>query len=278
MGYPSTLYSADQLPQIIGSSAYYGGVAYGGTFGIKAYDYCQSFKHVLLKKGVKIYEESPVIEIKDRTAYTAQAHVTGQHIIVCLDQFLPSLKKLPYDVYHAQTFITLSAPLDAAAVAQLFPHKQYMMWDTDLVYQYFRLTGDNRLILGGSSALYTFVKGEIHNSRFISNKLRTYFKKHFPEINVNFEYIWPGLIGISKDLVPLAGTDKDNAAIYYIASSTGLPWAAALGRYSAEHIIDGKTHMDAYFSPYRKFMIGHALQRIMTTPLAFALSNYVQTR
>lgn len=278
LGYPSTVYSAQELSTIIGSHAYYGGIAYTGTFGINAYRYCQGMKNILTAKGVKIFEETPALSAGNGIVATPRAQVKARHIVLCVDRFLPTLNKLPYEVYHAQTFIALSAPLNQVDIQHIFPHKKYMMWDTDLVYQYFRLTHDNRLLLGGASAFYTFAKHEIHASAMIRNKLARYLTKKFPSLNITFEYMWPGLIGISKDLVPLAGPDKNDASLYYIAASTGLPWAAALGRYSAEHLIDGSRKMDAYFSPYRSFLIGHSLQRLVGRRVAYAVSNYLQVR
>jgi gamma-glutamylputrescine oxidase len=85
--------------------------------------------------------------------------------------------------------------------------------------------------------------------------------------------MWPGLIGLSKDIAPLAGRDKDKPYLYYISAAAGLPIAAALGRYSAENLIDNKTDLDEYFSPYRSFMIGGITQKILGDGLTFALCN-----
>lgn len=96
----------------------------------------------------------------------------------------------------------------------------------------------------------------------------------FEGVDIHFEYLWPGLIGITKDIMPIAGHIETRSPIYVIAGAAGLPWAAALGNYSAESIVDGKCDFDAEFSPYRKFPIGRGLQKILGTPLAFAISNF----
>ena len=61
--------------------------------------------------------------------------------------------------------------------------------------------------------------------------------------------------------------------LYYVSPAAGLPIAAALGRYSAENLLDGNNDLDSYFSPYRSFPIGGTVQSIIGTKLAFALSN-----
>ena len=43
--------------------------------------------------------------------------------------------------------------------AQLFPGGQQMQcWDSQIVYTYFRLTGDNRLLVGGGTGITTFLR------------------------------------------------------------------------------------------------------------------------
>jgi glycine/D-amino acid oxidase-like deaminating enzyme len=97
-------------------------------------------------------------------------------------------------------------------------------------------------------------------------------------LELQFEQFWPGLIGLSKDIAPIAGRDKKYPSIYYIAAAAGLPIAAALGNYCADHIVDNRDDLKDYFSPYRKFPIGGFMQRIIGTKLSFALSNLITER
>src|SRR4029079_4960862 len=121
------------------------------------------------------------------------------HIIVCTDRFEPALSQSLWDkIYHVQTFLMLSTPLSDAQVKSIFPDKPFMVWATDMIYNYSRLTGDKRLMVGGSDLFYTYMN-ESHNNVRVTKKLIGYAHKHFPLANLEFEYIWPGIVGISKD-------------------------------------------------------------------------------
>ena len=85
--------------------------------------------------------------------------------------------------------------------------------------------------------------------------------------------MWPGLIGLSKDIVPIAGRDAQWPSVYYVLAGAGLPWVAGLAQYSAEHLLDGRTDMDAIVSPYRRFAFGKFLQKLLGNRITFALSN-----
>lgn len=276
-GYPSTLHSKEQLRAIFGCHQYEGGFSHPGTFGINGYDYCQGLKDVLLKQGVRVYEETPAIDIQDTLVKTAEGSVRAQHIIVCTDYMAASMQNLQYKVYHAQTVLMVSAQLNQEQVKKIFPATKYMVWDTDLIYNYYRIAGHDRLLLGGATLFDTFSPQEKHHNSRVVKKLSNYLAKKFPDVSMQFEYVWPGLIGISKDIVPIAGFDAVMPSVYYITAATGLPWAAALGAYSAARIADGDTRFDGRFSPYRNFPLGDWANCLLGTRLTFAISNFLSS-
>ncbi len=273
LGYQSTLYNRSEIDAIIGSPKYFGAVRYSGTFAINSYLYCQAMKEILRQSGVSIYENTPVTKIRKDGLQTSQYTITADRVILCLDRFLPELGLAKDKIYHLQTFVTVSEKLSPDVIKKIFPRDRMMAWDTDLIFHYFRVTGDNRLMLGGGSLLYTYLKNEKHNALGVTGKLSGYFQDKFPGVKVRFEYMWPGLLGVTKDFLPLAGQDSRFSRVYFMAGSTGLPQAAALGSYLAEKIINRRDDYDKYFSISRKFPVGKVLQKVIGTPLAFALSH-----
>jgi len=276
--YASTLYNKENLSSVLASDKYTGGILYSDSFGIQGYNYCQEMKSALINCGVKIYEESPITNIRSNGVDTAHGAVDADHIVLCMDRFAPNLDKLTSEVYHAQTFLMLSSRLTEEEIKAVFPNRRLMVWDTDLIYQYYRVNGDNRLMLGGSSLLYTYSRNEKHNSNLMFNKLTHYFKNKFPQLTITFEYMWPGLIGIAKDIMPVVGQDQHNSQLYYACAGAGLPWSAAIGNYAAEAIVDKRDDLNNYFSPYRRFAIGKIPQFFMGTKAAFALSNIMRIK
>lgn len=277
LSFPSRLYDKQELPTILGTQRYYGALAYPGTFGINGTAYCQGMKEVLKTKGVQVFEDTPALSIEGSTVKTAYNTIEAEYIVVCLDRFLPELNKLSPDIFHVQTFLLASEPLNDNQIKKIFPHQRYMVWDSELVYNYYRVIDGNRLVVGGGDMFATFWGSEQFDLRRMYKKLSHYFHKTFG-FAINFEYMWPGLIGISKDLVPIATPDKNNPNIFYISAATGLPWAAALGWYSAERVADKNTEFDKYFSADRKFLIGNGIQKILGKRISFALSTFWVTR
>lgn len=276
LGYESFLYDESKTKSIIGSSDYYGAQVYGGTFGIDPYRYCQSMKRVLQENGVRIFEETPVVKIHEQGVDTSHTTVSADTVVVCVDRFLPTLqKKLGKNVFQAQTNILLSEPLTDEDVKKIFPQKNMLCWDTDLIYTYFRIVQDRRLLVGGCDIFSIAWGKEQYGNERIACKLATYVRKKFPQIKMNFEYLWPALIGETKDLQPLACFDSSMPNVYYVSGATGLAWAAALGNYAAQKIVEKREDLDVYFSPDRSFPLGNFMQAIFGKRITFSLSNLI---
>lgn len=275
LGYASTLYARETLGSVLSPRGYAGGVRYGGTFGIDAYLYCQGVKRILRKRGVAIYEHTPVVELLAGRVKTERFTVIARHVVLCLDRYAPMLGALRDEVSGFQTFLCISAPLSSAATKAIFPTDKLMVWDTDLIYQYYRLTGDNRMLVGGSSLLYTYLQSEKRHGGVMVRKLERYLRTKFEIEGLEFEYVWPGIIGVTKDFLPLAGRDPEYRNAYYIGGVAGLPWAAALGNFVARAVVNGGFRGENAFDRHRRYPVNALLQRILPKPVAFGLSHAV---
>lgn len=275
LGFDSTLYTQKLVPNILGSDKYYGGIRYGATFGINAYLYCQAMKKVLLDNNVAVYEDTPVTELRPRSVVTPFGTVQADYIVVCTDRFVPDLGKLTRQVYHAQTFLMISQILTDTEIRAIFPETNLMVWDTDFIYHYYRIGPENRLMLGGASLYTMYNKQAKHNNMSAAKNLVTYFRTKFPHSKTEFRYIWPGLIGISKNLMPIADFDAQHKHIYYVTAAAGLPWAAALGNYSCERIVNNKNDFDSYFSASRSTVLDNVTHTLLGKRLSFAIANLI---
>ena len=112
-------------------------------------------------------------------------------------------------------------------------------------------------------------------SPIIMNKVIQEFKRNFPSLmELEFINFWPGLIDITKDLMPLVDYDKKNKNIQYVGGNPGLPWASFLGNYAARRALEEKVpNYKEYLGSDRKFFISDNVQTFIGKIPAFALSN-----
>jgi gamma-glutamylputrescine oxidase len=273
LGYRSTLYDRASLDAIIGSRAYHGGIRYAGTFGINSYAYCRALRDAIERQGVRVYEGTPVIRLTGGGVETPSGTVAAGKLVVLTDRCLPALVLAAPAVYHVQTFLAISRPLRPDEIRALFPGDHLMVWDTDLTYQYFRITGEGRLLLGGAELGSMYARREIRPGPRAARSLYRYLGEQFPSLTIELEHVWPGLIGVSKDFAPVLGRSDAFPDVYFAGAGAGLPWSAALGEYLAQKITEGRDELDETLSPGRRFTIGPRLQRLVGKPIAFALSH-----
>jgi gamma-glutamylputrescine oxidase len=277
LGYTQQFYPADDLKNVIGSNQYSGGVRYPDTYGIDALQYSQEMKRILLDNGVKIFESTEALSIKDHRVTTRLGSVTATEIISCADKPTPALTHFSNSVFHAQTFLTISEPLSEKTISKLFPSGRFQCWDTDFIYSYFRLTGDNRILLGGGSVLTTFTRNDVNSPHVIKHVIKK-FKKKFPVLkDLEFIQYWPGRIDTTRDLMPTIVKETYKPWIHFVLGCVGLPWATFCGDFAARHAYNDKAWDDhdcyKFFDAMRYFFLPLRLEKFIGKPALFAINN-----
>ena len=272
------LYDAEQLKGVLGSEGYTAGIRYGGTYGINPLQCLQGFKDVLVENGMQVFESTAMKRLEDHTVYTHGGSVTADHIIIAVDKLEPHISPLSAEVFHAQTFLSVTEPLTDKERAILFPSGEQMQcWDSKLVYTYFRLTADNRLLLGGGSALTTFLKDAYNNPGIIKRVIEDFYS-HFPQLRrLAFIQFWPGQIDTTRDLLPTIVRPRDQPHLRFIFGCVGIPWATFTGSFAARNVLgdaddDYKKYFN-YFSSERYFWLPSSLGKVIGKPMLFSLSN-----
>ncbi|MBI1216489.1 MAG: FAD-dependent oxidoreductase, partial [Alphaproteobacteria bacterium] len=227
--------------------------------------------------GVQIFESSEVREIKDHTVKTHLASATGDQIVFCIDKMHRDISEYADNVYHAQTFLSITAPLKENEMNALFPDGRLQCWDSDMVYSYFRPTGDDRLLLGGGTLLTTFAKEDTDSPRVIEHVIRK-FRRKFPILDaVEFIQFWPGRIDTTRDLIPTVAKDPNAPHVHYTLGCVGLPWATMCGTFVASQILNpgdpATSDLYGYFRPDRKFFLPVWTEKILGKAAVFSLCN-----
>lgn len=272
--FEGTLLLGDALMQTLHSGRFTEALRSPGSFGINPFEYARALTDLLVRAGVRIFEQTPVTALRSDGVETPHGTITAKNTVVCADRFIPELGSLKDEIYHVQTFLGVTKPLSEDDFKKIFPGGPVMVWDTDLVYTYFRPTPERRIVIGGGDMLHTYEPHLDTHTEHFARKFEGYLRDAFPGITFELETVWPGMIGVSKDLLPVMGPDAERGSIWYAGAATGLSWATALGRYAAQHIIEGRSDYDAVFAWDRSYE-ADGLQRVMPTPATFALCNSI---
>lgn len=247
---------------------------YKNCFAIDPMVFCQEMKNYLQKLWVQVFEQTTIQSYTHNYIQTSRWSIHCDNIIFCVWKVRSSLhKEYSKDTYGIQNFITMSEPLSDEIVNTMFPQWKLMCRDTKLAFTYFRLTGDNRLILWWGNMftawfpfdiLYPYgIQKVISEIQSVYNTMKTFA----------FDYYWSGRIETTKDMMPIIDQDEDNANHRWVQWCVWLPRAAAWGRLAAESLLGKWNELLPLFKRNRKFWIKRRVHSPILKSLLYGPNN-----
>lgn len=196
--------------------------------------------------GGIIYEQSPAVRI-DRGAnpvvHTPQGRIKARFIVVAGNAYLGNLvPELAAKTMPCGSQVIATEPLSEEVARSLLP-QDYCVEDCNYLLDYFRLTGDRRLIYGG---------GVVYGAKDPANieaMIRPMMLKTFPQLkNVKIDFAWTGNFLLTLSRLPQVGRIGDN--IYYSqgCSGHGVTYTHLAGKILAEALRGQAERFDAFGS------------------------------
>ncbi len=209
--------------------------------------------------GGKIYEQSKVERVEEGEQvklYTASGDVTADYVVVTGNAYLGNLiPKLSARSMPCGTQMIATAPLSDEQAKSLIP-ANYCVEDCNYLLDYFRLTGDNRLIYGGGVNYGGGDPADI--KQFIRKKMLA----TFPQLkDVDIEFGWGGDFLLTMSRLPQFGRIGSN--IYYMQgySGHGVCSTHLAGRLLSEALTQQAERFDAFANlPHLPFPGGHTFR------------------
>ncbi|MEC4238915.1 NAD(P)/FAD-dependent oxidoreductase [Pseudomonas sp. DSV-1] len=213
--------------------------------------------------GGKIYEQSPAIRIErgaNPVVHTPQGKVRAKFIIVAGNAYLGNLvPELASKSMPCGTQVITTEPLSEELAKTLLP-QNYCVEDCNYLLDYYRLSGDKRLIFGG---------GVVYGARDPANIeaiIRPKMLKAFPQLkDVKIDYAWTGNFLLTLSRLPQVGRIGDN--IYYSqgCSGHGVTYTHLAGKVLAEALRGQAERFDAFADlPHYPFPGGQLLRTPLT--------------
>ena len=197
------------------------------------------------QNGGTIYEMSPVIDVDHAAAQpvirTAKGTMTCKTLVLCGNAYLGHVvPALTSRVMPVSTQVMATEPLGEARARELIP-TDACVEDIRYILDYYRLSGDNRMLFGGGT-----VYGGADPSD-IKAKLQRNMDKVFPQLKgVKIDYAWSGNFALSFSRVPQMGRIGGNTYFAHGYSGHGVTGSHTFGRILAEAIHGDLTRFDVF--------------------------------
>ena len=209
--------------------------------------------------GGVIYEQSPATRIErgaNPVVHTPEGRIKAKFVVVAGNAYLGNLvPELASKSMPCGTQVITTEPLSDEVAASLLP-QDYCVEDCNYLLDYYRLTGDKRLIYGG---------GVVYGARDPANIeaiIRPKMLKTFPQLkNVKIDFAWTGNFLLTLSRLPQVGRIGDN--IYYSqgCSGHGVTYTHLAGKVLAEALRGQAERFDAFAGlPHYPFPGGRLFQ------------------
>lgn len=170
------------------------------------------------------------------TVYTQQVIFKARYVIIATNAYSPKIDSYFYDKIiptRAQVFVT--EPLEKSVID--------VCGYSDYGYMYYRMTFDNRFLIGGARNKHMALEHDTTEDRvnvLVQSELERYMQKYFPDVDKAISRRWAGIMGFSVDGLPLAGTLPNKSRVGFAVGFTG--HGLALGAGVAKRAVDLLLH------------------------------------
>ncbi|WP_444900616.1 NAD(P)/FAD-dependent oxidoreductase [Microbulbifer sp. VAAC004] len=242
-GYSGVRYADEQeVGGLVGTRRYLGAQIDSGSMHLHPLNYGLGLAAACVRAGVELYEHSRVTSYRGGnscTVETAKGQVKAAKVILACNGYLGNLEpRLAGKIMPINNFVLATEPLSEPAAQKLIAN-DYAVQDTLFVINYWKLSGDNRLIFGG---------GENYSASFPAD-IRKFVRKKmlqvYPQLKqTRIDYGWGGTLAITMNRMPHMGRLEPN--IYYSQgySGHGVPTATFAGKLLAEAIVGTEERFD----------------------------------
>ena len=245
LGYDGIRFVPDaEVQAMLGTGRYYGGEYWKDAVHLHPLNYALGLADAAVKAGVKICEHSPVTGYRtgsDAEVRTEQGQVKAKNILLACNGYLGKLEpRIAGKIMPINNFILATEPLSEELCRQI-NRDDLAIADSRFVINYFKLSGDNRLLWGG---------GENYSSKFpadIPNFVRKYMLEFYPQLeDVKIDYGWGGTLAITLNRMPHFDRIDGNLYVAQGYSGHGVALATLGGKLMAEAISGDAEKFDTF--------------------------------
>ena len=233
MGAEVSLLDAAGVREHLGSELYCGAVKNTRNMHLHPLNLCIGEAKAAQSLGALIYEHSEVLDIvhgAHPAVVTKEGRIEAKQVLLAGDVYHKlERKSLKGMIFPAMGGIVTTEPLGDLA-KQLNP-QDLAVYDCRFVLDYYRMTGDGRLLFGGG-ANYSG-----RDSRDIAAELRPCIERTFPQLKgVKIDYQWSCAMGIVMNRIPQLGKLSENVWYCQGYSGHGVATSHIMGEIGRAHV------------------------------------------
>lgn len=219
----------------------------------------RGMKKLVENMGVKIWERTLVLKVhpgKTNIIETELGEIAAPTVVLATNAYSQTLGFFKSGIFPVGAYNIATAPLTKEQLKETGFDDPKGMHDMRLEFDYYVLTEDNRIVVGGSEYPYYAYDGlSSGNNKRVIKKLEDSLFATFPQLTgIPIEYKWGGNVAYTLDGAPSVGVMGENKNIYYAVgySGHGVSFAHTAARIISDLMSGKKNDFTEFFAVNRK--------------------------
>ena len=218
----------------------------------------RGMKAVVENMGVQVHEGTPVQKVHTDQGVrldTPGGSVHAERVVVATNAYTHLLGLAPLKQMPGFTHIILTEPLDDRRLAEIGWQNRQGLEDARNLIHYFRLTRDNRLLLGGNDIVLPFGRQmALDQAPEVFAGLEQSMARLFPPLaGTKITHRWGGPVSITLDMAPAIGELRGGRILYSLGCmGHGVSLTHLNGKTLAELILGQQTSRTETFFVKRR--------------------------
>jgi gamma-glutamylputrescine oxidase len=205
------LVEPNDIGTVLGTTMYHGGLIDRRSGHLHPLNLCKGEARAAASFGVKIFEDSSVVELAGGTkpfARTAHGRVAASSIVLAGSTDHPFQRgRLKGLTFPTGSYIIATEPLSPATASEINP-QDLAVADSNIVLDYFRMSADRRMLFGGRCNYSN------RDPKDLVAAMRPRLIEIFPQLNdTRIDFAWGGRIDIVLTRVPLIARFEPNVYV-----------------------------------------------------------------
>ena len=210
---------------------------------------------VIRPLGVAVYENSPVAEIVRENGKirldTPNGRVRADKVVMATNAWSHFFKELKRKQVPVWTHIVMTEPLNEEHFNEIGWQNRQGIEDARNLVHYYRLTVDNRLVMGGRDVSLSYGQDMDQDLNPVTFEgLKNDVRELFPVLKeIQFTHEWGGPVSVPLDMAPAIGFAGDKNVVYSLGTvGHGVSMTQLNGRTVADLILEKQSELtDVFF-------------------------------
>lgn len=212
---------AAQLAELVRSPRYLGAWHEQRCALVNPAKLSRELRRICLDKGVTIHERTRVSELSRRgqgavVLETDRGSVSAERVVLATNAWSHLIPEIRGKQTPAWTYIVLTEPLTPRQLEPIGWRQRQGIEDARNLVHYYRLTADNRLLMGGGDVEIGYGRRMDRDAHHrIWRHLEGHIRETFPSLaDVAITHRWGGPVSVPLEMIPAIGTLGDRRVIW----------------------------------------------------------------